>query len=148
MYQRQRRHRCSSDGRRFASSRSRLIYYETTSFVSTKTNSMKCFVNWIPQNSHVLLNKTQPCTLIERTPPPWGVFFVEWFPKLEEEEERRGPPEKPPQKLINFGGGSSDQCCGWFFRGVSSSSVFLIREHSKLETPRGGGFLSINSSEK
>ena len=32
-----------------------------TSFVSTKTNSMKCFVNWIPLNSHLLLNKTQPC---------------------------------------------------------------------------------------
>ena len=33
----------------------------TTSFVSTKTNSMKCFVNWIPLNTHVRLNKTQPC---------------------------------------------------------------------------------------
>ena len=28
-------------------------------FVSTKTNSMKCFVNWIPANSHVHSNKTQ-----------------------------------------------------------------------------------------
>ena len=27
-------------------------------FVSTKTNSMKCFVNWIPANSHVGSNKT------------------------------------------------------------------------------------------
>ena len=33
----------------------------TTSFVSTKTNSMKCFVNWIPLNLHVRLNKIQPC---------------------------------------------------------------------------------------
>jgi len=29
-------------------------------FVSTKTNSMKCFVNWIPANSHVRSNKIQP----------------------------------------------------------------------------------------
>jgi len=29
-------------------------------FVSTKTNSMKCFENWILLNSHVRFNKTQP----------------------------------------------------------------------------------------
>ena len=29
-------------------------------FVSTKSNSMKCFVNWIPANLHFRLNKTQP----------------------------------------------------------------------------------------
>ena len=33
----------------------------TTSFVSTKTNSMKCFVNWISLHSHVRLDQTQPC---------------------------------------------------------------------------------------
>jgi len=33
----------------------------TTAFASAKTNSMKCFVNWIPLNSHVRSNKTQPC---------------------------------------------------------------------------------------
>jgi hypothetical protein len=30
----------------------------TTSFVSTKMNSMKCFVNWIPLNTHVRMNST------------------------------------------------------------------------------------------
>jgi len=30
-------------------------------FVSTRTNSMKCFVNWNPANSHVRSIKTQPC---------------------------------------------------------------------------------------
>ena len=29
-------------------------------FVSTNTNLMKCFVNWIPANSHVCSNKNQP----------------------------------------------------------------------------------------
>jgi len=29
-------------------------------FVSTKMNSMKCLVNWIPLNTHVRFNKTQP----------------------------------------------------------------------------------------
>jgi len=29
-------------------------------FVSTKTNSIKCFVNWIPLNTHVRFNQTQP----------------------------------------------------------------------------------------
>jgi len=32
----------------------------TTSFVSTKTNVMKYFVNWIPLNSHVRSSRTQP----------------------------------------------------------------------------------------
>jgi len=30
------------------------------SFVSTRTNSMKCIVNWIPANLHVCSNKPQP----------------------------------------------------------------------------------------
>jgi len=34
-------------------------------FVSTKTNLMKCFVNWIPTNSHVHSNKTQPHLKLE-----------------------------------------------------------------------------------
>jgi len=29
-------------------------------FVSTKMNSMKCFVSWIPLNTHVRSNQTQP----------------------------------------------------------------------------------------
>jgi len=33
----------------------------TTSFFSTKTNLMKCFLKWIPMNSHVHLNKPQVC---------------------------------------------------------------------------------------
>jgi len=63
----------------------------TTSFVSTKTNLMKCFVNWIPQNSHVRLNQTQPSVgedlnvilgptvriLITSCPSRWQEF--QWF---------------------------------------------------------------------
>jgi len=35
----------------------------TTSFVSTKMNSMEYFENWtqVPLNTHVRLNTTQPC---------------------------------------------------------------------------------------
>ena len=29
-------------------------------FVSTKTDSIKCFVNWIPLNTHARFNKPQP----------------------------------------------------------------------------------------
>ena len=51
---------CSSAGRRFTTSRSRLNYYKPLrSFY--KTNSMKCFVNWIPLNMHVHSNQGQPC---------------------------------------------------------------------------------------
>jgi len=53
-------------------------------------------------------------TFIERTLPPRGGFFVEWFPN--QEPGGKGPEEIPPngitlknhpQKLINFEGGSS-----------------------------------------
>jgi len=32
-------------------------------FVFTKTNSIKCFLDWIPLNTHVRFNETQPCRL-------------------------------------------------------------------------------------
>jgi len=40
--------------------RIKIRFLPTNLFVSTRTNSMKCFVNWISANSHVRLNKTQP----------------------------------------------------------------------------------------
>ena len=44
---------CPSAGRRFAVSRPRLTeYWQFVSF-NTTTNSMKCFVNWIPSNTHI-----------------------------------------------------------------------------------------------
>jgi len=54
---------CSSDVRRFTAWRWRLNYYQTIGPVLQRTNSMKCFVNWIPVNIHVRLNlnKTQAC---------------------------------------------------------------------------------------
>ena len=55
---------CSSDGRRFAMSRSSLN--ETRGpqnwFVSTRTNSEKCFVNWIPGNTTVVQTKPNPAS--------------------------------------------------------------------------------------
>jgi len=47
---------CPGAGRRFAVSRSCLSHWW---FVSTKTSSMKCFVNWIPINTHVHFIRTQ-----------------------------------------------------------------------------------------
>jgi len=40
-------------------------------FVSRKTNAMKYFVNWIPLNMHVCLNKTQPCLNVEQNKFCW-----------------------------------------------------------------------------
>jgi len=52
----------SSAGRGFAACRSRLnVYGPIRSFPRrTKNNSIKNFVNWIPANTHVRSNKTQP----------------------------------------------------------------------------------------
>jgi len=36
-------------------------------FYSTKTNSMKCFINWILANTHVCSHKSQPCLKPLRT---------------------------------------------------------------------------------
>ena len=47
--------------RMFAASRSCLNYHRTNRFVSTRTNSIKCFVSWIPMHTHVRANKTQLC---------------------------------------------------------------------------------------
>ena len=39
-----------------------------------KQNSMKCFVNWIPLNTHVRFNETQPCrnTGTDTIPQNWN----------------------------------------------------------------------------
>jgi len=40
-----------------------------------QTNSMKCFVNWIALNSHVRLNKTQPCLNVAGYTDPLFFFY-------------------------------------------------------------------------
>jgi len=45
-------------------------------FVSTTTNSMKCVLNWIPLNTHVGFENTQPC-LKGGQPLRWGWVFLE-----------------------------------------------------------------------
>jgi len=65
------------------------------------------------------------CNLIERNLPPGGGFLFTTFPH--QEPWVRGPPSKNLYQV---------------FRGRSSYSRFLMREHSKYETPPGG-FLSI-----
>ena len=50
---------CSSAGRRFAASRSRLQNYRRIFSFPTK-NSMKCVVNWIPRRIRVRSRNTQP----------------------------------------------------------------------------------------
>ena len=61
-------------------------------------------------------------TLIERNPPPRGGFVFTMFP--DQEPCGRGPPSK---NLVQI------------FRGGSSYTRLLIREHSKHKTPPGGG---------
>ena len=61
-------------------------------------------------------------TLIERNPPPWGGFLFTMFPH--QELRVRGPPSKNLVQIL---------------RGGSSYTRFLMREHSKSETPPGGG---------
>jgi len=42
-------------------------------FVSTSTNSMKCFVNWIPLNTHVCFKKPQPWGFVKHAATNvWG----------------------------------------------------------------------------
>jgi len=52
--------KCSSAGRMFAASRSRLQYYRRIFFVSTVNKSMKCVLNWIPLRIHLRSRNTQP----------------------------------------------------------------------------------------
>jgi len=51
---------CSSAGRMFAVSRSRLQYYRRIVSFSQQKNSMKCVVNWIPLRIRVRSRNTQP----------------------------------------------------------------------------------------
>jgi len=62
------------------------------------------------------------CTLIERNPPTWGGFLFTMFPHPE--PCVRGFPSKDLYQVL---------------RGGSSSTRFFMREHSKEETPPGGG---------
>ena len=49
-------------------------------FVSTRTDSMKCFANWIPANLHVRSNKTQRCLnseiLCRFVPPTRAYIYI------------------------------------------------------------------------
>ena len=51
----------------------------TNFLVSAKTNSMKCFVNWVPLNTHVRSQKTKPyltsSTFMFR-PLPINTFWI------------------------------------------------------------------------
>ena len=60
--------------------------------------------------------------MIERNPPPGGGFLFTMFPH--QEPGRRGLPSKNLYQVL---------------RGGSSSSGFLMREHSKRETLSEGG---------
>ena len=66
--------------------------------------------------------QTQTHTLIEKNPLPLGDFLFNMFPN--QEPGRGGPPSKHLVQIL---------------QGGSSSSGSLIREHSKYETPPGGG---------
>jgi len=64
---------CSSAGRRFAASRSRLQYYRRiVSFPQPKI-SMKCVVNWIPLRIRDRSSNTQPLIKITQT----KIIFVQ-----------------------------------------------------------------------
>ena len=71
---------------------------------------------------HDFRRRVSPRTLIERTSPPRGVFLFTMFPH--QEPCVRGPPSKNLVQIL---------------RGGSSYTRFLMREHSKQETPPGGG---------
>jgi len=87
---------------------------------------------YLPHNANVTNSISRmmqmPPTLIERNPPPRGVFLFTMFPHQEP-----GDRDSPSKHLVRI------------LRGESSRSRFLIREHRKLETLAGGGGLSINS---
>jgi len=51
---------CSSAGRRFAASRSRVQNYRQIVSFPQQKNSMKCVVNWIPLRIRVRSRNTQP----------------------------------------------------------------------------------------
>ena len=80
---------------------------------------------------HVCFQDTYTCmTYIYRSkepPPPRGGFLFTMFPH--QEPCIRGPPSKNLSQIL---------------RGGSSYTRLLMREHSKQETPPGGGVLSIN----
>jgi len=58
-------------------------------FVSTKTNSMKCFVNWIPLNAHVRFNKTQPYLKMFVTTTKLFVFSPRTFKPMTKRSHSR-----------------------------------------------------------
>jgi len=65
---------CSSAGRRFAPSRSRLDYFQTIGSFLQKTNWMKRFANWIllPVNTQVSSNRSCAGTLVLWSPKVHG----------------------------------------------------------------------------
>jgi len=112
--------------------------YETCLCTSKKENMKQCLnmklVSSLAQTredtcltaflEHVCgrLAQTREDTLIERNPPPRGGFLFIMFP--DQEPCVRGPPSKNLVQIL---------------RGGSSYTRLLMREHSKKETPPGGG---------
>ena len=75
---------CSSAGRLFAASRSRLQYYRRIISFPQQKNSMKCVVNWIPLRICVRSRNTQPTmrwgwVFLERTQILSGIQFTTHF---------------------------------------------------------------------
>ena len=100
--------------------------------------------SYLDETSQVLwleLNEPTLCTLAllneqeliepswSKETPPWGGFLFTMFP--DQEPEGEDPPWRTNPKIEQFWGVA--------LQGRSSSSQFLIREHSKKETPPGGG---------
>ena len=77
----------------------------TTSIVSTRNDSMRCFVNWIPLNTNVRSN--QP------TRVPWGVTLVSIGGYHE--------------NLVTF----REQSCQVFNELKRCASIFLVFEYNK-----------------
>ena len=70
--------------------------------------------------------------------PPWGVFFVVWFPNWNPEEE-----DPPWTKTPNL-----SKIVGFLQRGSSSSGFWVWNPLNKEPLPGGGGVLKIKLISK
>jgi len=150
---------CSSAGRRFAAIGSRLHYYTTNCFASTKMNSMKCLVNWIPLRIRVRSKITPPTWRVRRlwllTSDRLETWLIPsgttWFRRQPEQVDWKNPPTprgvsyfimfphqeswvrgSPSKHLVFFEGVPLTHGSGW------GPGNILNRK-----PPRGGGVLSI-----
>jgi len=79
-------------------------------------------------NTQIKKRHTGEGQLVRKNPPPLGGFLFTMF--LIKNREEEDPPGRTTPKM--------HQSWGWFFKGGSSSSRFLIREHTKYENRPGG----------